>query len=437
MARLARPASRASRLPGRAARLRLPARTARLRLTVLYGGLFLVCGASLLTITYVLSERAIDQRTAARIPASSGVRSLVPVHPVEPQPGSAAAASLAATDRAVTRQLALQRASDLHHLLVNSGIALALVAMLAIVLGWYVAGRVLAPLRTITATARRISASNLDQRLSLDDADDEFKQLGDTLDDLFARLEAAFEAQRHFVANASHELRTPIAWEQTLLQVALADPGATSAALREACEKVLAASRQQQGLVEGLLTLASSERELDRQEALDLGILADAVLPTARADAERRGIEITARTEPARTNGHPALIERLLTNLIDNAVRHNRPGGSVHVRTATSPDGHAQLVVANTGAGIPPSEIERLFEPFQRLKTGRTNGRSGHGLGLSIVKAIATAHHAELTARPLPTGGLEVEVSFPAVTELGEPGSAEPPPLLALEAEGR
>jgi len=396
-------------------------RTARLRLTLVYGGLFLACGAGLLAITYLLSKHAIDQRALVRAPASGGVPTLVPVHPVEPRPGSPAAASLAATDRTVTRQLAAQRASDLHHLLVNSGISLAVVAVLALLLGWYIAGRLLAPVRTITATARRISAANLDERLALDDADEEFKQLGETLDDLFARLEAAFEAQRHFVANASHELRTPIAWEQTLLQVALADPDASTTALREACEKVLAASKQQQDLVEGLLTLATSERRLEHQEPIDLAILTDAVLLAASAEAQRRDIEIAAATEPAPTTGHPALVERLITNLIDNAVRHNSPGGVVHVRTTASPDGHAQLVVANTGPEVRHSEIERLFEPFQRLKAVRANGRSGHGLGLSIVKGIATAHHAQLAAHPQPGGGLKVEVSFPTATPAARP----------------
>ncbi len=219
----------------------------------------------LLTVTYLLSEAAIN-KTATRIPASSGVPTLVPVHPAEPTPGSPAAASLAATDR----QIAAQRAADLHHLLVSAGIALAIVAVLAIVLGWFVAGRVLRPVLTITTTARRISATNLHERLALNDADEEFRRLGDTLDDLFARLQAAFETQQRFVANASHELRTPIAWEQTLLQVSLADPNATNAALRETCEKVLAASKQQQGLVEALLTLATSERGLDHQEPIDL-----------------------------------------------------------------------------------------------------------------------------------------------------------------------
>jgi signal transduction histidine kinase len=401
--------------------LRLPARTARLRLTLLYGALFLACGAVLLTVTYVLSKQAIDSGQMHRVPASSDVPALngVRVHPVEPAPGSHAAAALAAVDR----QLTAQRASDLHHLLLNSGIALALVAVLALLLGWYVAGRVLRPVRTITATARRISASNLHERLALDDADHEFRDLGDTLDDLFARLESAFQAQRHFVANASHELRTPLAWEQTLLQFALANPNATNAALRETCEKALAASKQQQGLIEALLTLATSERGLDHHEPIDLSMLTNNVLHGARGEAERRTIEITAATDPAPTSGHSGLVERLIANLIDNAVRYNTRGGHVHVQTRTT-DRRAVLLVSNTGPEIPLTEIERLFEPFRRLKTARSNGHDGYGLGLSIVQAIATAHHAQLTAQPRNEGGLDVQVRFPA--NLHELPSARP-----------
>jgi signal transduction histidine kinase len=392
--------------------LRLPARTAHLRLTLLYGGLFLFCGAVLLTITYLLSEDAIDD-TASRIPASSGVPSLVPVHPAEPRPGSPAAASLAATDR----ELVAQRASDLHHLLINSGIACALVALLALMLGWYVAGRVLRPVRTIAATARRISATNLHERLALAGPDDEFKALGDTLDDLLERLQTAFEAQQRFVASASHELRTPLAWEQMLLQVALADPNASTAALREACEKVLVASKQQQGLVEALLALATSERELDHHEPIDLATLVDAATLNAWRHAEERAIEVTAVLEPALACGHPALVERLVANLIDNAIRYNERGGHVHLETGTTADLRARLFVTNSGPKIPPAEIERLFEPFQRLKTGRSNAHAnGYGLGLSIIHAIATAHHAQLTAQPRPEGGLAIEVILPAAT---------------------
>lgn len=353
--------------------MRVQARTARLRLTLLYGALFLACGAVLVTITYLLSKHAIDD-DHQRISGSSGVPSMVRgvrVHPAEPAPGSRAQADLTA----IAHQLAAQRASDLHHLLVNCGIALAIVALLALVLGWLVAGRVLSPLNAI-----------------------------------YARLEAAFEAQHQFVANASHELRTPLAWEQMVLQVALADPAASNAELREACEKVLAAGKQQQGLVEGLLTLATSESGLPHREPVDLPALTEKAL--ARPIVE--GIEVSARLEPAATVGHPALVERLIANLVDNAARYNVPGGRVRVETATTADRKARLRVTNTGPSIAPADVERLFEPFQRLDGTRANGQAGHGLGLSIVRAIAAAHEAELRARPGRDGGLEIEVDFVA-----------------------
>lgn len=396
----------------RPAWLRLPNRTARLRLTLLYSGLFLASGVALLTITYLLSKAAID-KTAAPVHLSPGVRTLVPVHPAEPAPGSPAAASLAATDR----ELLAQRASDLRHLLANSGIALGIVSVLSVLLGWFVAGRVLRPVRTITSTARRISASNLDERLALKSADQEFRELGDTLDELFARLQAAFQAQRHFVSNASHELRTPLAWEQTLLQVVLADPHASSAELRETCVKVLAASKQQQDLVEALLTLASSERELDRHETIDLADLVNAVVLSAQPAAERNQTHITTAIGVAVTRGHPALLERLLGNLIDNAISHNLPDGHVRVETGTTADHRARVLVSNSGPEVPACEIDRLFEPFQRHITARTDGHDGYGLGLSIVEAITRAHHASLTARPRPGGGLDIEVSFATAPE--------------------
>ena len=373
--------------------LRLPSWSARLRLTLLYGVLLLASGALLLTITYLLFEDFTDGEEWLRPSVLSGG----PYVTYGPRGQAQAAFS------PMDGLQAMQRASDLHQLLTNSGIALAIVGVLGFLLSWYVAGRVLRPVRTMAVTARRISASNLYERLALRGPDDEFKVLGDTLDDLLARLQTAFEAQQHFIANASHELRTPLAWEQMLLQVALADPNATSAALREACEMVLTASRRQQGLVEALLMLATSERGLDHHEPIDLSVLADAALLAIRPEADQRQLEITAAIEPAPTSGHQALVERLITNLIDNAVRHNVPGGRVRVQTTTA-DHRAVLLVSNTGPEIPSTEIQRLFEPFQRLETQRTSGQGGYGLGLSIVQAIAAAHRARLTAEPRPGG---------------------------------
>jgi signal transduction histidine kinase len=381
--------------------LRLPRRTARLRLTLLYGALFLLSGAALLTVTYLLFERAIGQQRGL-VPTSSGSPGS-PTTKVQIQLGAAARVAAAA-----------QNTADKHDLLVNSGIALAVVAALAVLLGWFFAGRVLRPVRTITATARRISATNLTERLALDDADEEFQQLGDTLDDLFARLEAAFEAQRHFVANASHELRTPLTLEQALLDAVLTDPDPDAKSWRDACERALAASRQQERLIEALLTLARSEGGLDHRERIDLSLICDDVL--LRPDIETLGLHVETAIRTALLNGDPKLIERLVTNLVDNAIGHNVIGGSVQIETTVTEDGKAIFTVTNTGPVIPPAEIDRLFQPFQRLDPHRTHHKDGHGLGLSIVRAIAGAHGATITARPEPEGGLRVDVTFPPPT---------------------
>ncbi len=450
--------------------LRLPRRTARLRLTALYSGLFLVTGAVLAAITYVLFERATEYRTPPipKIPHPPAIENLQLPNPLAPflahqldqagqwygqaqkqlaqvqnQLAGLPAGPFATRDQQLRQdqhqltqdqhqlaqsvhqlaqsvhQLAqagtvqaAQRAADSHQLLVNSGIALAIVAALALLAGWLVAGRMLQPIRTITRTARRISSTSLHERLALDGPQDELKELGDTLDSLFARLEAAFEAQRHFVANASHELRTPLTAERTLLQVALDDPDTTTAAWRSTAQEVLASSDEQARLIEALLTLASSESGLNGHEPVDLATTVSATLAGLAPETGRLGIHIDEVTEPATLDGDSLLIERLVANLLTNAVRHNIADGRVEVVTGVK-DGRAVLSVTNTGPLIPPAEVDRLFQPFQRLDPRRASYKDGHGLGLSIVRAIATAHDATITARPRPDGGLCVSVSFP------------------------
>jgi signal transduction histidine kinase len=281
-------------------------------------------------------------------------------------------------------------------------------------LGWIAAGRVLKPIQEITTTARTISAGNLHERLALVGPDDEFKRLGDTLDELLARLETSFEAQRRFVANASHELRTPLTLERTLLQLALADPDMSTETLRATCEELLATGREQERLLEALLTLASSERGLERRDPIELRGLAQAALAKPRPNVERLALEVESELGLAETLGDQALIQRLIENLIDNAVEHNEYGGRVEVRTSTS-EGRAVLEVANSGPQIAPQDLERLTEPFVRGSADRTAANGHHGLGLSIVRAIADAHGAELTLQARPVGGLRVVVSFPSV----------------------
>jgi signal transduction histidine kinase len=384
--------------------LRLPRRTARLRFTLLYSAIFLLSGVALLAVTYLLFEHAIDDRNVLGTPPHRGSSSLATTGKPPPH----VQASIAAANR----ELATQRASDLHQLLVNSGIALAIVAVLAILLGWYVAGRVLRPVRTISATARQIGASNLHQRLNLDGPDDEFRELAATLDDLLQRLDTSFESQRRFVANASHELRTPLTLDRALLERALRNPEPDQAFWRTTCERLLASSRQQDRLVEALLTLARSEGTPRRMETFELSTIVDNVLLSPELDDRSRGLQIKAKSGPAPVSGDARLVERLVRNLVDNAIRYNQPQGQVDITTWTR-SGRAVLVVSNTGPMIPPTDIDRLFQPFERLPLNRSNQGDGTGLGLSIVKAIADAHDALVAAVPQPHGGLSIEVTFP------------------------
>jgi signal transduction histidine kinase len=305
-----------------------------------------------------------------------------------------------------------EHSAVLHELLSRSALALALTAVLSIALGWFVAGRVLRPLRIITAAAREISAASLGERLALGGPHDELWELGDTFDGLLARLEASFRAQRQFIANASHELRTPLARQRVISQVALTDPGATIETLAAAHERVLASGVQQEQLIEALLTLARGQAGLDKPEPFDLSAVTRQVLAARQSEAEHRNLTLHAALGPASAMGSPRLAERLAANLVDNALRHNVARGQVAVTTATR-DSRAVLAVANTGPAVSATAMGRLFQPFQRLGTDRTNRGEGLGLGLSIVQAIADAHGASITARPQPEGGLVVEVTFP------------------------
>jgi signal transduction histidine kinase len=357
--------------------MRRPRRTVRTRLTLLYAVPFLISGVFLLGIPIL--------QTSQSVPAD-GRGGLVPAPDMTPEE------------------------HHLQQLIWASAVGLAVMVLVSLGLGWLIAGRFLRPLRTITATARDISASNLHRRLGRTGRNDEFTELAATLDDLFGRLEASFESQRHFVANASHELRTPLTAERALLQVALADPEATVDSLRAAGQEALALGRAQERLIEALLTLASSERGLERREPFDLADIAGHVVTSRTPDARRRGIQVDTGLGAAPASGDPSLVESLVTNLLDNALRHNRPGGRVELSTTTV-DGQARITVRNTGPVVPPDELARLFEPFQRL--GRQRVGDGHGLGLAIVRAIAGVHGATLRSRPNHDGGLTVEVTWP------------------------
>jgi signal transduction histidine kinase len=413
-------------------RLRLPRYTIRLRLAVLYGGVFLITGTLLLALV-LLSVRFSTHSSVVSAPRA--VERLVERHHVEAvPPGSTLRAvpeSLATRrERADAHQLgavALNASNSvLHQLLILSLVALAIMVVASMALGWLLAGRVLRPLQVITTAARELSASNLHERLALDGPDDELRELGDTFDELLGRLESAFESQRQFVANASHELRTPLTLERAILEVTLADPAASATSLRAACERVLAIGAQQERMIDALLTLARSERGLERREPLALDTLTGEVLRERREEIARRGLRLDAKLERARTTGDRHLIERVVANLLDNAIHHNTAGGWVAVTTALD-GGEAVLTVANSGPVILPEEVERLLRPFHRLGADRVTHGDGHGLGLSIVHAIAAAHEAAVSVRAQTDGGLEVQVRFAAPSPAPSPSPSPSP----------
>jgi signal transduction histidine kinase len=294
--------------------------------------------------------------------------------------------------------------------------------VLALVLGWLMAGRILRPLRTMIAAIQRISARNVHDRLTAAGPRDELKDLSDTVDGLLHRLETALDAHKRFVANAAHELRTPITLEHALIEETLTDRTATLPQYRSLVERLLELRQQQAAMLESLLTLAGSERGLSQRDHVDLSEIADRTVAAYRVAALQAGVRLDTRIESAWTNGDPALVERLVANLVDYAIAYNVPDGSVRVTTGVRA-GRAVLTVANTGTPIPPDRVGDLFEPFQRLD--RTAGRTGHhGLGLSIVRAIATAHDATISSCPGPRGGLWIEVTFGAVVSVAEGGVA-------------
>jgi signal transduction histidine kinase len=421
----------------------LPHRTVRVRLTFLYGGLFLLSGAALMAITYALLVNAgfvftfqngvtAEQSTSPAGPARSGPppagfpRPGAATHPSAqamahwrtvaqcmrqhglsgfPNPASriplnlpnpdgvvadregailaisasimqspafprAASACSFNVDRSGAIAANHRRTQTRQELLIQSGIALGGMLLLSLGLGWLMAGRVLQP------------------------------------------LEDSYQAQRQFVANASHELRAPLTRQRALIQVALADPQASSSSLREAHERVLASEQHLEELIAGLLTLTRGQAGPERRERLDLATPASEAIRARESQLAGLDLDVRATLSAAPTAGDPRLIERLIANLIDNAIRHNSTGGEVEITTGTR-DRNAFVSVANTGPTVPPEQVDCLFQPFQRLDGARAHHDSGYGLGLSIVQAIANAHRAQLTVRARPEGGLAVEVSFP------------------------
>ena len=395
--------------------LRLPRPTIRLRLTLLYSALFLLTGAAVLGITEITSAA-----TGLVVQVGSGGQVAITFE--NPLSGGGSSTSVAPFGGSpanlpgvIQAVVASQRAAEEHLHLVLSAVALATLSIASVAIGWFVAGRVLRPLRSMTGAARAISSTNLELRLAPNGPDDELKDLGETFDDLLGRLERSFDAQRQFVANASHELRTPLTRQRALVQYALADPAPTLDGWRATFERVLVAEQQQEALLEALFVLARSERGLERRVPVDLAEIAGAALRARVHDIEGRGLHVSVSLAPAVVAGDARLLERLAVNLIDNAARYNVPDGDITITTEVH-EGDVTLRIGNSGAVLAPDGVDRLFEPFRRLEPDRTAREDGLGLGLSIVRAVAIAHDGAALARASEAGGLVVEVRLPALS---------------------
>jgi signal transduction histidine kinase len=375
-------------------------------MTLLYGGLFTVITLGVLGAVLWI-QKEIVSRQVQDAPFNVAVACErrpggppCPAAPFDPQPPR----PVEGTKRPVGPEQFQESLVGSQRLVIL--VALVVIVVLAFAVSWWLTGRLLRPLHRITGTARRLSLSTLHERIALDGRPDELKQLADTFDAMLDRLERAVDSQRRFVANASHELRTPLAVQRTAIEVGLADPSPER--LAEVRDEMLRNTRRSERLIEGLLVLAQGERGLDRRTPVDLGTVVGQVVADNLALAERAEVTVSAGTRPVTVAGDEVLLTRMVANLVQNAIRHNRPGGGVVIELSQE-----ALVVRNTGPVVPPERVDELFEPFRRLAGDRTGSDGGAGLGLSIVAAIVHAHDGTVRATANADGGLSVAVALP------------------------
>ncbi|MFD2494321.1 sensor histidine kinase [Amycolatopsis jiangsuensis] len=369
--------------------------TLRARLTLIHTGLFLVASLVVVGLVYVFNRNGIVRAQ----------RSVAPKAPVTAPTGA-----VPGTSAATTRSQPVSTGEALGDLmtsqLVLSLLTFVVLGAIAGVLSWWLSGRLLRRVHLMTAQAQSLSTANLHKRIALAGPHDELKELADTFDDLLGRLDDAFQVQGRFIANASHELRTPLAVTRTVIQVGLssAEPGD----VQRARDELLRINDRSIDLISGLLQLARGEQELRHRERVRLDQVAVYVLQESPAGV----VTFDVRTASCTVLGDELLLSQLIGNLVQNAVRYNNPGGTVSVRVGVAGE-HGRLEVCNTGPVVPAEDVGRLFEPFQRGGTPRTGASTGSGLGLSIVRAISTAHDGKVTAEANPRGGLTVAVEIP------------------------
>jgi signal transduction histidine kinase len=389
-------------------RLRL---TVRVRLTLLYTGLFAICGGIIVAVSYSLVAQLGTAGQGHQPSSPGGVNPRFLAMCRSQQQNVHPDARILIKCTAYFQHLGAQHQRDLtlSHLLQYSLITLAVVIALAAILGWIFSGRALRPVHRITAAARAASESNLSARVALHGPRDELHELAETFDAMLGRLQAAFEGQQRFIANASHELRTPLAVMRTTVDVVLGNPDSTPDDLRGMAADIRAAVDHAEHLLGALLILARNERGLTVYEEVDLATVAEDILDTARLGDR----QVHPTLEPAVVAGDPLLAQHLVANIIDNAVRYNIAAGDIWISTGTEA-GSSRLTVTNTGPVISPADAERIFQPFQRL-SDRTS-HDGFGLGLAIVASIAAIHGGTVTACPRHDGGLSVTVTIPSAS---------------------
>jgi signal transduction histidine kinase len=393
----------------------------RSRLTVVYAGLFMLTGAGLLVLNFTLLDQYLPRAPSQAAIAHAGISTTQdpggsPIV-VGPGPDPANGQFFQALQINTTDL----RDATLRQLLLQSTVALALMGVVAALLGWLIANRVVNPVKTITAQARRLSERNLHERIGLDGPDDEIKDLADTFDAMLARLDSAFDSQKSFVANASHELRTPLAITRAAVEIQMHRKRPTESQWRAMADQVLSATERSDRLIGSLLLLARIERGSLVRETIDLARLLSDAVDEVRPLAKTAGIRLEISVAAASVEGDPDLLRRLIGNLLENAVRHNVEGGWV-TAGVTRDEGQAVISVANSGPVLSPQMATEIFQPFKRGAGTRTGSAQGSGLGLSIVATIAAAHKGRVHARPLADGGLEVSVTLPAVAS-NEPES--------------
>jgi len=415
--------------------------TLRGRLTLVFGAVFLVGGVLLVALTTTLANRSIAEASASSAPAADELKRRLTEIIAEAQRGTAPSAQSSPTmapskpeskaqtaeqaNAAKLKQQLVAANSDysaatktdaIDRLVTESLLGAAILLPAAGLLAWSLAGRSLRPVRSITEAARQTSADRLSNRLALTGPRDEITELADTFDAMMERLQHAFDAQRRFVADASHELRTPLAIAATSIDVVLAKPDRRPEQLEAMAVDVRGALTRAERLVDSLLALTRSEHLDHAREPVDLAILVEDALDARRAGISAGQLTVSTELGEARMVGDPALLERMVGNLVDNAVRHNVDGGQVKVRTSASEAG-VELTIVNTGVAIPEELLPQLLEPFHRLHGRARTADQGLGLGLTIAAAASRAHRGKLSLSTVPAGGLEVRVALPSLSE--------------------